>query len=223
MTSRSPSTTKKRFPLLKILVGLAAFGIVMAASGFSFAASQETHDNFCASCHTEPESTFYQRSISAQVVDLASYHTPQKTRCIDCHSGPGLFGRMQAELLGARNSTAWYLHFAKQPAPLTFPIKDANCLKCHQAVTQRDFTPKQTVTIPGLQGGRGEEGEGEARFNHWHENLTRWQATDPNAVGCTSCHPGHSIDGNAQTGFQVGQTTNNTCRACHQVLRRGDS
>jgi nitrate/TMAO reductase-like tetraheme cytochrome c subunit len=64
------------------------------------------HDQFCASCHTQPESIFFQRSTGALAVDLASFHTTQKTRCIDCHSGPGLFGRMQAELLGARNASA---------------------------------------------------------------------------------------------------------------------
>jgi nitrate/TMAO reductase-like tetraheme cytochrome c subunit len=215
MTTDRPSTGKKRFPLLTVLAALAALGVVLAAGGFTFAANQETHDPFCASCHTQPESTFFQRSTSAQAVDLASFHTTQKTRCIDCHSGPGLFGRMQAELLGARNASVWYLHTATQPAPLTFPIKDANCLKCHQDVTQKGYIPKQAVTIPG--GG----GRGEARINHWHENLARWQAADPNAGDCTSCHSGHLAGGSAQTGFQIAQTTTNTCDACHRVLRRG--
>ena len=215
MTIKQRSPRKRIFGFAWVLVGIMALGIFLAAGGFTFAASQETHDPFCASCHTQPESTFFQRSTDAQAVDLASYHTAQKTRCIDCHSGPGIWGRMQAELLGARNTVAWYTHTAVQPAQLTVPIRDANCLKCHQDVTQRGYTPKQSVTIVG-EGRRGEEEE--AGPNHWHEQLARWQAVVPDAGTCTSCHPGHSTDGTAQTGFENAQTTRTVCQACHRVL-----
>jgi hypothetical protein len=218
MTTKQPSPRKKILRFIWVLVGIVALGIFLAAGGFTFAASQETHDPFCASCHTQPESTFFQRSTDAQAVDLASYHMGQETRCIDCHSGPGIWGRAQAELLGARNTVAWYTHTAVQPAQLTFPIQDANCLKCHQDVTQRGYTPKQSVTIVG-EGGRGEEEE--AGPNHWHELLARWQAFAANAGTCTSCHPGHSTDGTAQTGFENAQTTRAVCEACHRVLGEG--
>ncbi len=214
-----PSIDENGFSLLVVLLVLAAFGVVLASSGFIYAASQETNDVFCGSCHTQPESTFLARSNGAQPVDLASFHTTQNTRCIDCHSGPGLFGRMQAELLGARNAASWYLHTATQPARLTFPIQDPNCLKCHQDVTQRGFIPRQAVTIPGGEGG----GEEEGRNNHWHEFLSRWQAADPTAGGCTNCHPGHLTNGTPQTGFQDVQATRSTCDACHSVLRERGS
>jgi predicted CXXCH cytochrome family protein len=215
MTLKPPSPIKKPFRFLPVLGGIVALGVILAASGFTFAASQETHDSFCASCHTQPESTFVQRSTAAQAVDLASYHTAQQTRCIDCHSGQGIIGRMQAEMLGARNALAWYSHTAVQPAPLTFPISDANCLKCHQDVTQQGYIPKTQMTIPGAFGGR----EGEGRNNHWHVFLARWQAVSPSAGTCTSCHSGHSTDGSAQNGFMVEQTMRAQCDACHQVLR----
>ena len=217
MTIKQPSPRKKFFMFVWVLVGVMALGIFLAAGGFTFAASQESHDPFCASCHTQPESTFFQRSTDPQAVDLASYHTFQETRCIDCHSGPGIWGRMQAELLGARNTLAWYTHTAVQPAQLTFPIGDVNCLKCHQDVTQRGYMPRRSVRIVGA----GRRGEEEAGSNHWHELLARWQAVTPNAGTCTSCHPGHSTDGTAQTGFENVQTTRAVCGACHQVLGEG--
>jgi nitrate/TMAO reductase-like tetraheme cytochrome c subunit len=213
MTINQPSPREKKFRFTWVLVGIVALGIILAASGFTFAASQETHDPFCASCHTQPETTFFQRSTAAQAVDLASFHTAQQTRCIDCHSGAGVLGRMRAELLGARNAAAWYTHTDVQPAKLTVPIRDANCLKCHQEVTQRGYTPKQTVTIIG-----GRRGGEEAGSNHWHEFLARWQAVTANAGTCTSCHPGHTTDGTAQTGFENAQTTRNVCNACHQMI-----
>jgi hypothetical protein len=95
--------------------------------------------SFCASCHTQPESTFFQRSVDTQPVDLASIHKADNTRCIDCHSGKGVTGRIRAELLGAHNALAFYTRTAVQPAKLTRPIGDDSCLKCHQNVTtQRD-------------------------------------------------------------------------------------
>ena len=217
MTIEQPSPRKKLFGITSVLVGLVALGIFLAAGGFTYAASQETHDPFCASCHTQPESTFFQRSTDAQAVDLASYHTAQETRCIDCHSGQGIGGRMQAELLGARNAAAWYTNTAIQPARLTFPIQDANCLKCHQDVTQRGYKPKQVVTVIG----QGREGGEEAGPNHWHELMARWQAVSSNAGTCTSCHSGHLTDGTAQTGFENVQTTRTECEACHRGLGEG--
>jgi nitrate/TMAO reductase-like tetraheme cytochrome c subunit len=215
MTIKQSSPRKKLIGFTWLLVVIAVLGLFLAAGGFIFAASNETHDPFCASCHTQPESTFFQRSTDAQAVDLASYHTTQKTRCIDCHSEPGIIGRMQAELLGAHNALAWYTNTAVQPAKQTVPIRDANCLKCHQEVTQQGYTPKLPVTI----GGGGREGGGEAGPNHWHVNLARWQAAVPDAGTCTSCHPGHATDSTAQTGFQNTLTTRTVCSACHRVLR----
>jgi nitrate/TMAO reductase-like tetraheme cytochrome c subunit len=218
MTSEGPSPRKRTRRLILVLATVVIVGILLTAGGFAFAASQESHDPFCASCHTQPESTFFQRSTAAQPTDLASHHTAQQTRCIDCHSGPGLVGRMRAELLGAHNAFAWITHTAIQPAQLTVPIRDANCLKCHRDVTQRGYKPKVPVAIGGLNIRGGEE---EGRSNHWHEFLARWQATTPNAGTCTSCHSGHLTDGTAQTGFENLQTTRTVCNACHEVLREG--
>ncbi len=214
MTIKQSAPRKKIFGITAVLVGIVAVGIFFTAGGFAFAANQEAHDPFCASCHTQPEATFFQRSTDAQAVDLASYHTAHQTRCIDCHSGQGVLGRMQAESLGARNVVAWYTNTAIQPAKLTVPIQDANCLKCHQEVIQPGYTPKLSATLAG-------EGGEEAGPNHWHEELAYWQSISPQAGTCTSCHPGHSTDGSAQTGFQNIQTTSTECDACHQAISEG--
>ena len=116
MTRKKPGKTqiKKPFPVLRTLIVLFVVGVLVAAGGFAFAANQESHDPFCASCHTQPESTFLARSQAA-AVDLASYHTTQKTLCINCHSGAGLTGRVQAELIGARNAFKFFTHTTVQP------------------------------------------------------------------------------------------------------------
>ncbi len=217
---------------LIILLVVLALAAIFTAAGFTFAASQEQHDSFCASCHTQPETTFYGRSTAGTPVDLASFHTAHQTNCINCHSGQGITGRMLAELIGARNALKWYTGTAIQPAVMTYAIGDQNCLKCHQAVTQRGFTPQEQITVPGGSSGEGEgEGEGEGRNNHWHQFMARWQAASPTAGTCVSCHSGHAPTGQAaagqppvgtaQEGFMNAQIVQNTCNACHQVLRRG--
>ena len=103
VVSKNKAAKKKKFPWVLVLIAAAA-AILLPAAGFGFAASQEAHDSFCGSCHTEPESTYLARSVAAQPSDLASYHTTESTRCIDCHSGIGITGRMQAEILGASNA-----------------------------------------------------------------------------------------------------------------------
>jgi len=218
MTQAPGSQKKKRFPFIAVLaVGLVVV-VLLTAGGFAFAATQESHDSFCGSCHSMPESTFVERSTAAQPVDLASFHTPKNTACIDCHSGQGISGRVQAELMGARNAALWYLGRSVQPAVLTLPIGDQNCLKCHQQVTQRGFSPIEQITIPGVGEGRG---GGEGGNNHWHEQLTKWQTTSPTAGTCISCHSSHATGGTAQNGFMNAQNVQAACDACHLVLRRG--
>ncbi len=193
---------KKRLPLFSALLAVSALAILLIAGGFSYASAQEQHDSFCVSCHTQPEVDYYQRSLASlkspggAAVDLASDHTTKNVRCIDCHDGEGVFGHVQAVLLGARNAALFYSGQAVQPARLTVPISDDACLKCHLPVVELL-----------------------ARNNHQHTLLARWQAIDPHAAGCTSCHTGHTTDGPALHGFLNMQRSQVVCDSCHRVLR----
>jgi hypothetical protein len=204
MTKNKQTKKKGLIPVVLVVLVLAGVGVITAIAGFALAATKESHDDFCASCHTEPESTFYQRSVAAAPVDLASFHTPKKTHCIDCHSGAGLFGRVQAELLGARNALKFYSGTAIQPAKLTFRIGDSNCTKCHSILT--------------ISSGGGDEGG----QNHWHKFLLRWQLVDSKAGRCASCHSGHATDGSVDIQYLNEQHTTAVCEACHAKIRGGD-
>jgi len=185
-----------------LFISLAVVGlfIVLGGAGFAVAATQEEDNSFCASCHSQPESTNYQRFQATTAVDLASdHHLKKDTKCIDCHSGAGTNGRLDAMMMGARNAVLWFSGTAKQPAPLNFPIPDENCLKCHQAVTAS--TQQATAN------------------NHFHLFLTRWQAQDPNAGTCVSCHGGHATDGDPSLAMINQTRTQQVCNACHSVLR----
>jgi hypothetical protein len=131
-----------------------------------------------------------------------------------------VFARIQAELMGARNAGKWYTGTAVQPAVLTYPIGDGNCLKCHQDVIRHGYVDKEQITVPGRGGFEG--GEGENRSGHWHQMMAKWQTADPNAGTCVSCHSGHGNGGTAQNGYMSGSTVQAVCEACHQVLRTED-
>ncbi len=220
MPANSPLKSRKTFPFLTILIGIAVLGVIAAAGGFIYAANQEQHDSFCISCHTQPESTFYQRAHEIRPVDLASYHFDTQVNCIDCHSGSGLTGRLSAELLGARNAFRWYTGIAAQPAILRHPITDQTCLKCHPDVTQLGFSPRKQFRIPGVA--TTVERDGDGHSGHWHQLLVKWQAADPYAGHCTSCHNGHGADAAWQAGFMNSQNVQAVCDACHKVLRRAE-
>ena len=170
-----------------IIFPLVLTGIV----GFS-AMQFENHDSFCASCHTQPESVYFQRESANSPLDLASFHTEKETRCIDCHSAGGSTGRAAALMLGARDLMAFVSKHYAQPAPLTRAIQDDNCLKCHANLTQR-----------------------QSFNNHFHILLSKWQALDPEAATCVDCHQSHATNGDASIGFLNRDIAAQVCERCH--------
>jgi predicted CXXCH cytochrome family protein len=185
-----------RWSAILIPAGVVALLTIVS---FSFAANMEEQDSFCASCHTQPESTYYaQEQAGGNPTDLAIFHTSKGTKCIDCHSGEGTTGRVSAIMMGAHNALAWYTKTAQQPAPLTIPISDGNCVKCHPDVLNR--------------GGFN---------NHFHEFLPRWQAADPTAASCVDCHASHATNGDPTLGFLNQAQTEQVCQRCHSALGRG--
>lgn len=192
-------TNRRSNPFLKFGLSVAGLVVVLglgAVGGYYGSLRLEENDAFCGVCHSEPETTYVSRGQAASATDLASDHShKEKARCIDCHSGPGDAGRQQA-LFGTAipDTFAWLAHTGKQPAVLTKPIPDANCLKCHTEVTAtQDFN------------------------QHFHAFLPKWQAIDKQAAACVSCHTTHTTDGEAQLGFLQRERTLTICQKCHQI------
>lgn len=175
---------------------LLVFGLVVPMGAMQF----ENHDSFCASCHTEGETTFFHRATSSTAIDLASYHAMKAaTRCIDCHSGPGIAGRYVALAYGATDLVSYFSGHYPQPAVQDNPIGDGNCMKCHYAVlSNQDFS------------------------NHFHLFLAKWQALDPiNAAHCVDCHVSHDTKNDAGAVFLDQTTTIAVCQKCHSFAGQG--
>lgn len=200
---RSRTTQRKRQRLIPVLpglvIGLAVAGILVVAGGFTYAANLENHDSFCASCHTEHESTYYQRTQAAAPVDLASAHAAKGVTCIQCHSGPGFAGRMDAMTgIAVGDLLAYWSGHYHNPSVVTVAIGDVDCLKCHA-----DVAAKQSFD------------------NHFHIFLAQWQKADPqNAGTCVECHQAHPVGGQAEIAFLREAPTVAVCQRCHAAAGR---
>lgn len=173
---------------LFIFVLVATVGIVSLA-GASVARSLEENDAFCASCHTEPETTYYDRSLG-EPVDLASAHVAEEVACIDCHSGEGVVGRADAMTLGAKNVALYLTGQYQTPTQAETAIHIDHCKKCHADV------------LAGLDAA-----------DHFHYFSPRWAGDEPSA--CVTCHQAHVTDGNPAVGFMLSGVMETVCLACH--------
>jgi hypothetical protein len=179
-----------------VAAALIVFGLVIPLG----AMQMENQDSFCASCHTEGEQTFFDRSLAAASTDLASFHAAKKAaNCVDCHSGPGLLGRYSGLIGGASDTISFVSGHYPQPAALEEPMDDGNCMKCHAAVlTNQDFS------------------------NHFHTFLSKWLAVDPNnAARCVDCHTSHDTANDAGAAFLNKTITTKICQNCHAIAGAG--
>ncbi len=171
----------------------ALLALSAAAGTVGYGAHLENRNAFCASCHTQPETKYYEQSLAAPA-DLASAHAAKEVTCIQCHSGRGATGRLAAMVTVALPDLLAYRSGRyRSPAITTWPAGDDHCLKCHRGVeTNRDFN------------------------NHFHAFLPLWQArAGHQAAGCVDCHSSHVPGGDPQTAFLSQSTTVAVCQRCH--------
>ncbi len=169
--------------------------IFVATGSTAYGLNLENHDDFCASCHTQPETQYYQQSREQNSTTLAAFHASKSVRCIDCHSGGGPLGRVEGLTQGTQDLLSYYSGQYHNPAITTSKLSDDSCLKCHAEIM-----------------GRG------SFDNHYHLFLSRWQSADPNAAGCVDCHRSHPAADASQQFLSTTQVQA-ICQQCHAVLR----
>ena len=179
--------------ILTISAGAAVLLIVLGVGGVAYGLSLEEHNDFCASCHTQPESTYYARAQHAPPPDLASIHLAKNVKCIDCHGGAPPVDRVAGLLQGAHDYALYLSGSYHRPALTTNPLPDANCVKCHN-----DLFQSRTLN------------------NHWHYYLPPWQqALGAQAAACIDCHISHSTAQGNVVKFVPDTKINPICQSCH--------
>jgi nitrate/TMAO reductase-like tetraheme cytochrome c subunit len=188
---------------------LAVLGLVAGTTGSAVGLALEEHDDFCASCHTQPEYDFYMRTqtvahpySTVNITDLATFHMvpaaenkdPNRApvQCISCHGGANIVDRLQTEFtLGVLDSVKFVALDIMQPSKLSNPLPNSYCQQCHQPDVDRT----------GFD-------------NHYHNKLT-----DPKAppLNCTSCHVAHA-EADSLNKYILREAAYPNCNMCHKLM-----
>ncbi len=180
---------------LTLLTMLCAF-----VGGVGWISYQEQDNQFCASCHTQPETDYLARFQSAEqkpADDLAAFHhRKDNVRCIDCHIGEGVRGRATVIAFAGWNALKHYTGIATQPAKIIVPLQNEACTKCHA----------DAIRKPGFN-------------NHFHNKYFELNESPP-FMRCTDCHLSHRL-GDERTAFQFRNVIFPQCEFCHVKMERG--
>ena len=175
--------------------------LVAVAGSVSFVSYQEQDNRFCISCHTQPETEYfnrYERAVATNFADdLASFHHRKKeVRCIDCHVGEGMGGRTTVVAMAGWNAFKHFTGLAQQPAIIIVPLQNQACAKCHDAELRK----------PGFE-------------NHFHNKYFDVKEITP-FILCTDCHLSHR-PGDERTEFQFRDAILPKCEYCHVQMGKG--
>lgn len=196
------------------LVWCAAFAggaLLAGALGWFVSDRLEQHNDFCNSCHLTgpagpiPLHAKIRREFDARPpVSLAAAHaaagvkgrTDAAFRCIDCHGGTSLLGRMRVKALAAKDAF-WYVtgHF-QEPDRMRWPIWDEDCRKCH-----------------GTFAGQSWNGVGPEPFHARSVHNTKL------GVACVACHSAHGPGGNPDAHFLHPARVRAQCARCHDEFQ----
>jgi len=222
-----------------MIIGVIGVVVLLFTSiGFVGGTLLEEHNDFCASCHTVPESTYFNRATAAiadtnvKISDLATVHFRQAEtkhepfQCITCHRGDSSLGdRIQTLLLGARDSVVYVTGKAdptiEKPTIANSTLVNAACVRCHETTL---------LTVGGIN-------------THFHNLLPQTAALlaqgkqfigtsfgegggrpIDTSLTCTSCHLAHkTVDtSNPDLKFLDVTTAQQACDTCHSVIRGRD-
>ena len=185
-----------------LFIGLVVLAL---AAGTGGAVTLEEHDPFCAACHTEPETTYVRQIEMAQTQGfaetLAAFHAlptdadADGVRCIDCHGGVGVRGRVMALATAAGDTVKFVSGRYEQPARLSEPFPDETCIQCHA-----DYADD-----PAFE-------------NHVHWAFAEEGA--PTDIRCADCHVSHA-PGNDFDLYLSRPVVFPLCEECHAALGRG--
>ena len=243
----SPIRKRRRWPLF---VGLGVVLIILfSGAGFATATALENQDNFCISCHTVPETTYYNRAYIAvdnpnnatTVTDLATahYHLTAANgkatfACIDCHRGnAGIIDRVAAIALGAKDTGVWVLGrgdptIERVADPNGIWLTDAACISCHTTTLLKvdgfnnHYHTKLPETAQLVAGGSQFVVVDDSGTLNKQRVLDAW-ATQVNVpLNCSSCHMAHkTMTNGASTQFTDQQVVLKACQTCHIAAGQG--
>ena len=182
---------------------------LLGPAGWMLSDRLEQSNDFCNACHLTPTRPLHEEIRRAfdgrPAVNLASAHAVAGNdarsdgtfRCIDCHGGASVVGRVRVKALAAKDAF-WYLTGDfEEPTAMHSPLWDADCTRCHarfeRASTTGGATPFHAIAVhnAGL------------------------------SVRCVECHASHEAGGNPQAYFLDPARLRTECARCHSEFSEG--
>lgn len=188
--------------------GIAA--LVVAPAGWFATDVLEQDDDFCNACHLSdgvPLHTDIRRDYEERPpAALAALHAnalldsrPEDPvfRCIDCHGGATLPGKVRVKALAAKDAFFWAIGRFEEPTHMAWPLWDEDCSQCH----------------PGFQV-KADEYEEPAFHDLAVHNVEL-------GVDCVECHTSHIEGGNPAAYFLLAAAVRRQCARCHPEFEEG--
>ena len=241
--SAPPAKRRRRWPIIAEIAFFVL--IVLGGSGFVVASALEEHDTFCISCHTVPETTYYNRAQmaldnkAAPVPDLATIHYQlyqdhgrPAFECINCHRGDSSLGqRISTLALGGRDALIYVLGREDPTLEKTQTaegwLPNAACVSCHTdsllrlAGVQNHFHNRLPQAAQALANG-GVLTVADSFKDRATLLLNAGLKTVNVALTCTDCHEAHQTLPNGANNFFLDvDRRNKACIMCHQVAKEG--
>jgi nitrate/TMAO reductase-like tetraheme cytochrome c subunit len=234
---------KRRWP---VILAIAFFAlIIIGGAGFVTASALEEHDNFCISCHTVPETTYYNRAYISldhpddTPPDLATAHyllshkdNKPEFACINCHRGDSSLGqRISTLALGGRDAVIYVV--GKEDSTIEKSkiaegwLPNAACVSCHTdtLLTLKGLDSHFHNHLPQAAQALAAGGTlivpdnlkaQAARF------LQRGLQTVATSLVCTDCHQAHdTVPNGAVNYFMNVDRRKQACITCHQAAKEG--
>lgn len=180
--------------------------VILLPISFISAMTLENRDAFCASCYTEPESSYYQFTLENPAHDLAVAHSQTGVRCIDSHSGRGVLGRISAVVLGINDLVEHATSIITRPAVMRSSYGVKNYIKCHGSL----------IIHVGAEFGEGRSVDSiRGHDRHYVSSLLTSRSDRSGIMNvCTICHQRHTaLDMNSWRGSVVIKDGCDKCRA----------
>jgi hypothetical protein len=184
---------------------VAAVAAVAAASAAWLVTDHLERDNdFCTACHLEPGVPLHRgirrdfdRSPPASLAGLHARKARSEGegggfRCIDCHGGASLRGRMRVKALAAKDAFWYAVGCFEEPQAMRWPLWDEDCGQCHPSFDESQSKSWQSPRFHELPLHNVELG-----------------------VGCVECHRSHDRGGDANAYFLRAPWVRTRCARCH--------
>jgi hypothetical protein len=192
-----------------VLVG----GAALSALGWTVSDRLEQDNDFCNACHLDgpdggtPLHLEVRRGFDARpALSLAAAHAEAGVsdrhgsdaafRCIDCHGGTSIPGRVRVKALAAKDAF-WYVvgDFA-EPDGMRWPLWDEDCRKCHAEYA-----------------GQSWDGFGPEPFHARSVHNVKL------GIGCVECHFVHEAGGDPAAHFVDAAAVRVQCARCHDEFQ----